>query len=193
MKNKNQSTLGKFIIELVEMIAIAFVIVIPIRYFLFQPFYVKGASMEPSFHNNDYLIVDEISYRFGEPKRGDIIVFKYPKDQRMNLIKRIIGLPGETIKISNGKITIYNKDSEEGILLKESYLSEKTLTCSFGDESEIKLRDDEFYGLGDNRENSEDSRIFGPIKKDLIIGKVLLRGWPPYRIGIMENPQYASD
>lgn len=193
MKNKNQSTLGKFIIELVEMIAIAFVVVIPVRYFLFQPFYVKGASMEPSFHNNDYLVVDEISYRFGEPKRGDIIVFKYPKDQRMNLIKRIIGLPGETIKISNGKITIYNKDSEEGILLKESYLSEKTLTCSFGDESEIKLRDDEFYGLGDNRENSEDSRIFGPIKKDLIIGKVLLRGWPPYRIGIMENPQYASD
>lgn len=94
MNKKEKNVLGKFILELIEMTLIAFAIVVPIRYFLFQPFYVKGASMEPNFFENDYLIVDEISYHFKEPERGDIIVFKYPKDEKLNLIKRIIGLPG---------------------------------------------------------------------------------------------------
>ncbi len=97
------------IIGVIQVVILAAVIVIPIRYFVFQPFFVKGQSMEPNFENGDYLIIDEISYRLREPQRGEAIVFKYPKNPSQRYIKRIIGLPGETVEIKDGKITIYKE------------------------------------------------------------------------------------
>src|SRR3989344_2519220 len=109
-----------FIWEVLKIFIIASVIVLPIRYFLFQPFIVKGDSMAPNFQSGDYLIVDELSYRFSEPSRGDIIIFRYPKDTAQRFIKRIIGLPEETVDIKNGNVTI-SKDGNN-FLLDEKYL-----------------------------------------------------------------------
>ena len=99
---------GLFVLEVAKIIIISLAIIIPIRYYLIQPFYVKGASMEPTFHDYEYLIIDEISYRFKNPSRGDIIVLKDPRNKSQFFIKRIIGLPGETVNIKNGTITITN-------------------------------------------------------------------------------------
>jgi len=94
--------------ELVKLAAIALVIIVPVRYFLIQPFYVKGTSMEPSFHNYEYLIIDELSYRFHTPQRGEVVVFRYPRDPQEHFIKRVIALPGESVEIKNNHVYIYN-------------------------------------------------------------------------------------
>ncbi len=160
-----------FIFEIVKITIIALLIVVPIRIFIFQPFFVKGASMEPNYHNLDYLIVDEISYRLGEPQRGDVIIFYNPNDQSQRFIKRVIGLPGETVKIADGNV--YIKNSGEFKLLDESaYLPEGLKTL--GQET-IVLKDDQYFVMGDNRDSSYDSRRFGPVDKDLIIGKSVLK------------------
>jgi len=172
-----------FFVELMKTVIFALMIVLPIRIFLFQPFIVKGQSMEPNFENGDYLIVDEITYRFKKPERGEIIVFKLP--QRQRLIKRIIGLPGETIEISGGKIKIINSKGEF-ILDEKKYLSS---TDSFG-ELKISLKENEYFVLGDNRLHSLDSRIFGPVKKDQIVGRVILRLWPLNSLSLFLKPFY---
>jgi len=178
-----------FIFELTKIIIISLIIIIPIRYFLIQPFYVKGASMEPNFHNNEYLIVDEISYRFNKPRRGDIVVFRYPKNPQEYFIKRLIGLPGETIEIKDESVIIFNKDYPNGIKLKETYLEPNIKTYGFNKEKVI-LGEKEFFFLGDNRTASKDSRTFGPVNKDLIIGKVLLRGWPFNKLKLFKIQEY---
>lgn len=174
--------LGEFIWETLKVIIISLLIIVPIRYFLIQPFYVKGASMEPNFFDHEYLIIDEISYRFKEPQRGEVIVFHYPKDPSQFFIKRVIGLPGETIKLHDGQITIINQERPQGFVLDETtYLEKETRTRG---ELEIKLKPDEYFVLGDNRSSSLDSRIFGPIKRKNIIGRTWIRGWPFNRITI---------
>ncbi|MFH1427277.1 MAG: signal peptidase I [Patescibacteria group bacterium] len=178
-----------FIFELVKIVVISLAIIIPNRYFLIQPFYVKGASMEPNFFDHEYLIIDEISYRFSEPNRGDIIVFRYPLNPQEYFIKRIIGLPGEKIQIKDGEILIYNSQYPTGDVLEEDYLSPGTKTYSLNEEI-ITLEDDEFYVLGDNRNSSKDSRTFGSVNSSFISGKVLLRGWPFNRINFFESPEY---
>lgn len=179
-----------FVGEIAEIIVISLAIIIPVRYFLVQPFYVKGASMEPNFYDGEYLIIDELSYRLREAERGEVIVFKYPFDTRQYFIKRVIGLPGEEIVMGNGKITVYNEENPKGIYVDESdYLDSDLLT--FG-ETKITLKTDEYLVLGDNRNASLDGRTFGPLKKDLIIGKVWLRGWPLERVGSLEKPVYAG-
>ncbi len=178
-----------YLFELIKIVVISLVIIIPIRYYLIQPFYVKGASMEPTFYDHEYLIVDEISYRFRDPQRGEIIVFKYPKNPQEYFIKRIIGLPGEAIKIKDGKIIIYNSEHSEGVILDEDYLNENVHTYS-ANEDMIFLEDDEYFVLGDNRNSSKDSRSFGPVDSSFIIGKVWFRGWPFDRIGFFESPEY---
>ncbi|MCK9578022.1 signal peptidase I [bacterium] len=160
------------IFDLAKIILIALLIVIPIRFFVFQPFMVSGASMEPNFHSTDYLIIDELSYRFGEPQRGDVIVFKYPKNPDFKYIKRIIGFPTETVEIKDGKIYIM-KDSKT-IILDENYLPQESITewirgSNYGP---ITLKDDEYFVLGDNRNYSADSRTWGVLPKENIIGKV---------------------
>jgi len=180
-----------FIFELLKIVVISLVIIIPVRYFLIQPFYVKGASMEPNFYDHEYLIIDEISYRLNDPERGDIIVFRYPKNPQEYFIKRLIGLPGEEVQIKNGSVTIYNTGHPEGIVLDEPYLSEDEKTYGLS-EQKVTLGDEEFFVLGDNRNSSKDSRSFGPVNRSFITGRVILRGWPFDRITLFEAPLYTD-
>jgi len=175
-----------FVVEIVQVVAISLAIIIPIRYFLIQPFYVRGASMEPNFYDHEYLIIDEVSYRLGDPERGDIIVFKYPSDTKQYFIKRIVGLPDETVEVRNGNVFVYNEDYPEGLALEEEYLDGVTTAG----QKKVKLRSDEYYVLGDNRNSSLDSRSFGPVNEDYIVGRVWFRGWPVTKIKFFDNPEY---
>ena len=180
-----------FVFELIKIVVISLVIIIPIRYFLIQPFYVKGASMEPSFYDHEYLIIDEISYRFNEPRRGDIVVFRYPRNPQEYFIKRIIALPGESVQTKDGSVVIYNKAAPDGFELDEPYLEASVKTHGLNEDI-MKLSEDEFYVLGDNRNSSKDSRSFGPVNRSFITGKVLLRGWPFDRIKLFEAQLYSQ-
>ena len=162
-----------FFWETAKIIIIALLIVVPIRYFVFQPFFVKGQSMEPAFENGDYLIIDELSYRFRNPERGEVVVFKYPNDPSQRYIKRIIGLPGETVEIQAGKITIISAKGEEP--LNEEYLPASVLTLG---DTKMTLGAKEYFVLGDNRLASSDSRRWGSLPKEDIIGRVIIRAWP---------------
>ena len=171
------------------MVVISLAIIIPVRYFLIQPFYVNGASMEPSFHDHEYLIIDEITYRLREPQRGEIVVFKYPRDPSQYFIKRIIGLPGEKVEVKDGGIYVYTGETNRRVKLDESYLPEGLETYS-ASEGIFELSGDEYYVMGDNRGYSKDSRSFGAVKKSFIVGRVLLRGWPFSRFGTFAVPEY---
>ncbi len=177
-----------FLFELLKTLIISLAIVLPVRYFLVQPFYVKGASMEPSFYDHEYLIIDELSFRLRQPERGEVVVFKYPLNPNEYFIKRVIALPNERIKISEGQIKIFNEKNPYGKILDESNYLIKGIKA-FG-EIDTTLKNDEYFVLGDNRGSSLDSRIFGPVKKKFIIGKVLLRGWPIDRINYFSAPSY---
>lgn len=179
-----------FFFELLKIIVISLVIIIPVRYFLIQPFYVKGASMEPNFYDHEYLIIDEITYRFRDPERGEIIVFRYPRNPQEYFIKRIIGLPGEKIAFRDGAIYIYNSAHPDGYHLPEdSYLAEGVMTYSLTEEP-ITIGENEFFVLGDNRNSSKDSRSFGAVNRSFLTGRVLLRGWPLSRVEYFEAFSY---
>ncbi|MGB9598557.1 MAG: signal peptidase I [Minisyncoccales bacterium] len=154
-----------FLLETLKSLILAGIIVLPIRLFIFQPFLVQGASMAPHFSTGDYLIVDEISFRFREPRRGEVIVFKYPVHPSQKFIKRVIGLPGETVEVKDGNIFINGK------ILKEDYLN-NVLTFPT---AKISLGPDEYFVLGDNRDSSLDSRVFGPLKRKYLVGRVLIK------------------
>lgn len=174
------STTGNFFLEVLKVVIIALIIILPVRYFLIQPFYVRGASMEPNFHEYEYLIIDELSYRLGEPQRGDVVVLKDPRDSSQYFIKRLIGLPGEEVHIKNGVIFIYNTDHPDGMLLDESaYLDSKVTTSG---NITVTVPENSFYVLGDNRPASLDSRSIGAVPENFIIGRVLVRAWPFHRL-----------
>lgn len=178
-----------FILDLIKLVIIALIIVWPIHRFVLQPFYVIGPSMEPSFYNKEYLIIGRISYYIDKPERGEVVVFHSTSQQKDYLIKRVIALPNERIKITKGKIYIYNDSFPQGILFNESqYLLPGSATPG---EIDIKLADDSYYVLGDNRNASLDSRSFGPVKRGYIIGKVWFRGWPLNAVGIIKIPKFA--
>ena len=178
-----------FIFELIKIVVISLIIIIPVRYFLIQPFYVKGASMEPNFYDHEYLIIDEITYRFNDPKRGDIIVFRYPKNPQEYFIKRLIALPGESIQIKDGNVIIYNEENKDGFIIDEPYLSSGVKTYGLS-EKKVSLGENEYFVLGDNRNSSKDSRSFGPVNESFLTGRVLLRGWPFDRINLFETQVY---
>lgn len=181
--------LGKVALFFLELIKIAFlagVTIFVIRALIFKPFYVKGQSMEPNFYEKDYLIIDEVTYRFREPERGEIIVLKSPVSADFYL-KRVIGLPGERVKVENGKVIIYNDDNPKGVILDESYLNGVSTSGSVS----FTLGDNQYFVMGDNRGASFDSRSFGAISRDAVIGKVWLRGWPFDRISSFDLPQYS--
>ncbi len=179
----------KFILDLLEVVIVSAVIVLPIRYFLIQPFFVQGQSMESNFHTSDYLIIDELTYRLREPQRGEVIVFKFPQDPSQYYIKRIIGLPGETLKIEGEKIIVFNHEYPRGFLLKEEYLDGDNRAVNLG-ETKITLNKDEYFVLGDNRKASYDSRRWGVLPRIDVIGRVWLRAWPVQTATVFSAPNY---
>jgi len=191
---------GSFIFELVKIFLLALIIIIPIRVFLFQPFFVQGASMEPNFENNEYLIINELGYKKVAPAIGGhqifdlepfkgidrqtVIVFRYPVEPWKFFIKRVVGLPGEKLEIKDSKVIIYNSQNPNGFVLDESKYLADTVKTGPDTTSPVLLGDDEYFVMGDNRLQSSDSRFWGPIKKSDVIGKVLLRAWPLNNIKI---------
>jgi len=171
-----------FIWEILKIVFIALVIVIPIRYFLFQPFIVKGQSMEPNFEDSNYLIVDELSYRFRDPQRGEVVVFRYPRNVSQRFIKRIIGLPGDKIEIEASVVMVDGK-----ILDESEYFPSGVQTLG---NIQISLDENEYFVLGDNRISSFDSRQWGTLPRKNIIGRVLIRAWPITTLTKIEVPSY---
>lgn len=174
-----------FIFETLKIVILAAVIVLPIRFFIFQPFFVQGISMEPNFGSGDYLIIDEISYRFRDPQRGEVIVFKYPKNPSQRYIKRIVGLPGETIEIKESEIFII-KEGESQVLDESGYLPSAHTSGNI----RVSLSENEYFVLGDNRDFSSDSRRWGQLPKENIVGMVFLRAWPFAVLAKFEAPAY---
>ena len=162
--------------EFVRSIIIALLIVIPIRAWVAQPFIVQGNSMVPNFHHGEYLIIDEFSYHFRTPKRGEVIVFRYPRQPSQFFIKRVVGVAGDNIEIKDGSVWI------NGAALDEAYLPQSLATAP---EATTILGEDEYFVLGDNREASSDSRAWGSLKERFIVGRTLLRLWPLTRIGTL--------
>ncbi|HMR55655.1 MAG TPA: signal peptidase I [Candidatus Doudnabacteria bacterium] len=181
-----QPSSGSFLWELIRIIVVAFVVMVAFRVFVAEPFVVSGSSMVPNFHNKEYLVVDKVSYRLGEPKRGDVIVFKYPKDTSQYFIKRVIGLPGERVQVDNGRVKVFNDENPEGAILTEPYLTSEDAT--FGKTDIVTLGSSEYYVLGDNRLASSDSRVWGVLPDHNIIGKAWFRAFPLAELGFPSFP-----
>lgn len=179
--------ISNFFMDFLETIVVALSIFVVVYLFLVQPHEVKGSSMEPSFQNNDYILTDKISLKLHEPSRGDVVIFKAPKNPDVDYIKRVIGLPQEKVKIQNGLVYINN------LKLNEQYLNSNTnlFPGSFLQEGiEITVPEGEYFVMGDNRPHSSDSREFGPIPQNLIIGKSILRYWPIVKAGLIPKISY---
>lgn len=176
------------VLEVLEVALVAVVSVFLIRTFLVQPFLVSGESMSPNFSNGDYLLVDELTYRFRVPERGEVMVFKYPRDESTYFIKRVIGLPEEKIQVKDGKVTVFNGQDQGGLVLSESYLPRGVVTNGNGEL--ITLGKDEYFVLGDNRSASFDSRSWGVLKIGEIIGLARFRLWPVGNIRAFAAPSY---
>jgi len=159
--------------DLLKFAFIALVIVVPIRMFIAQPFVVNGESMFPTFHNKEYLIVDEISYTLRDPRRGEVTIFRYPTDPSRFFIKRVIGLPNEKIEIKDGVVKIINKDNPDGFVLNEPYINEKFTTTET-----YATGNNQYFVMGDNRNRSSDSRSWGVLSKKLMVGRAYLRLLP---------------
>lgn len=171
---------SSFIKETLSYAAIALLVVLPIRIWIAQPFVVNGGSMDSTFADGEYLVVDEISYQFNEPQRGDVLIFKYPQDPSKYFIKRLIGLPGETVMVKNDVVTIINAENPKGIVLNEPYIHSR----SFLTKTQT-LGKDEYFVMGDNRAVSSDSRVWGPLPKEDVIGRPLVRLLPLSRIDFL--------
>ena len=183
---------GRFFWELIKVFLLAMVIIVPIRYFLVQPFFVRGASMEPNFYDGEYLVVDELSYFLREARRGEVIVFRFPQNRSQFFIKRIVGLPGETVRINNGRVEIMNDDFPSGVVLDEAqYLPDDIRT---GGQIMVELKDQEYFVLGDNRPASSDSRSWGVLSEEEIVGRAWIRAFPVDRLGVIDfaRPGFVS-
>lgn len=180
MAQLGRSELAEYVQALVIAVALALVIIV----FVAQAFVVQGSSMEPTLHNGERLLVDKLSYRFREPQRGEIVVFKYPADPSHRYIKRIIGLPGDTVRISNG--VVYINDTP----IEENY----TLEPAISDFGQVAVPPGHYFVLGDNRNNSEDSRYpdVGFVPRNLMVGRAVFVFWPLGRLGLVRVPSLAS-
>jgi signal peptidase I len=168
------------LLELVQFAFIALLIVVPVRYFVAQPFIVSGASMENTFHTGEYLIIDQVTYRFEEPDRGDVIVFRYPQDPSKFFIKRVIAIPGETIDIQGNVVKLIQKDGTN-VTLDEPYIKTMAENTSLTE----TLGDREYFVMGDNRDASSDSRVWGVLNKEKIVGRALFRLFPFTKIDVL--------
>lgn len=182
------SAIGKFFLDLIETIVMALAIFVVVYLFLFQPHQVKGQSMFPNFHDGEYILTDKVTYRFSNPKRGDVAVFKSPTNKEIDYIKRIIALPGESVKVENGTVSI------NGSKLVENYLPLDYTTNSgsfIAEGIDFIVPEGEYFCLGDNRSHSSDSRDFGPIKKEEFVGRAFLRYYPFNRFGLIPKVNYS--
>jgi len=166
--------------EITLLVLMVLLIVLPIRLWIAQPFIVSGASMETTFSTGQYLVVDQLTYHFEEPKRGEVIIFRYPKDPSKFFIKRIIGLPGDTIDINGRDVVITNTEYPDGYKLTETYILDmkpnNTLTETLGP--------GEYFVMGDNRDASSDSRMWGVLQRENIIGRAFLRLFPLTKVEV---------
>lgn len=174
----------RFIYEAGKTVLIALIIVVPLRLYIAQPFFVRGASMEPTFHNGDYLIIDELSYRFSPPARGDVIVFRFPGDPSQFFIKRVIGLPGEIVEGRDGTIQVTSVGGDPKAI-DEGYIKTET-----PDDFKVITGPNEYVVLGDNRGASSDSRRWGILPRENIVGKVFVTVWPPEAFSVFAAPAY---
>src|SRR3972149_8684701 len=182
--------LGAFFLDLLQTVVFAVSIFLYIYLLVLQPHKIKGASMEPNFPDGEFLLTDKITYRFNEPKRGDVIVFKAPATYEDEFIKRIIGLPGEQVSVNNGRVYINDE------LLDESYLDRQLITSSgnfLSEGKEIFVPQDKYLVFGDNRPYSYDSRALGFIDKDKITGRAWLIYWPLEKAGFVEKIVYSFE
>lgn len=179
-----------FFFDFLETIVVALSIFVVVYLFLFQPHEIKGNSMEPNYHNDEYILTDKVSYRFREPDRGDVIIFRAPTNPDVDYIKRIIALPGEQVKIQNGQVYVNNQPLAEGYVEGTTPL----LPASTMQEGvPIVVADGELFVMGDNRAHSSDSREFGPIDMKSVIGRAFLRYWPPQQFAILSQARYAGN
>lgn len=178
-----------FFFDILESIVVALAIFVVVYLFFYQPHQVKGASMEPNFHDGEYILTNKYEYRFADPKRGDVVVFKSPQNPDIDFIKRVIGLPGDHVKLLGNHFYIND------VLLNENYIAPELFTYygSFLREgAEIVVPKDRLFVVGDNRPRSSDSREWGTIEKSSIIGKSQLRYWPFDRFGIIPVTTYPG-
>ena len=184
--------LGGLFLDVIKTVVIALSIFLIVYLFLMQPHQVNGQSMVPNFHDKDYLLTDKVTYKRRDPQRGEVVVFHAPdqagcpKGAGCDFIKRVLGVPGESVEIKDGGVYI------NGVRLQENYLPADFVTQAgaFTKNRQITLGENEFFVAGDNRDHSSDSRAWGPVTKDKIIGRVFFRYWPLDQAGIVEHARY---
>ncbi len=180
MESSSETPLIKKIIleiwDIIKFLAPIVVIVFVVRTYIAQPFIVDGESSAPNFHTGHYLIIDEISYRFRDPARSEVIVMRYPLQPSRFFLKRIIGLPGERVVIKDGKVTLFNDEKPKGFVLDEPYLTQATFPA--GPYRDVTLKENEYFVMGDNRSGSDDSRTWGVLPRKNIVGYAFLRLFP---------------
>lgn len=174
-QSNNLRSVAEFIWEMIQTALTVIIVVYLVKTFLFQLFIVDGQSMEPTLHDKEMLLVDKLSYHFRSPHRGEIIIFQKPNEPNVNFIKRVIGLPGETVVIKNSRVYIKSNSASEPYQIDEIYLNPDTPTNG---EEEIVIKPNEVFVMGDNRTNSQDSRVIGAIPYKSILGKALFTYWP---------------
>ncbi|MBP6885888.1 MAG: signal peptidase I [Candidatus Pacebacteria bacterium] len=189
--------LFSFTWETLRVVLVSLVIILPVRYYVIQPFFVDGASMLPNFHTKEYILVDKWTYKLGFPERGDVIIFHPPNNPGDYYIKRILGLPGESILAGDNKVTVFNSTYPKGFTVAEKgYLPSSNPTfCSLSTNplycgTKVTLGEDEYFVMGDNREHSSDSRMFGPVKKSHFAGIAWLRLFPFDEISFIPRTEY---
>lgn len=180
---------GFVLVDFIQTIVFALAIFMISYLFLFQPHQVRGHSMDSNFDDGEYLLTEKVTYRFNNPKRGDVIVFNAPVNRRDDYIKRVIALPGETVKVQNGKVYVNQKE------LPEEYLDDGVRTnpgAFLTEGTEYKSKPDEYIVMGDNRDHSSDSRSWGAISRKDIIGRAWVSYWPPPSIGQIPSQTYNN-
>ena len=173
MENNNSG----WIKESLQSLVVAVIIALIIRTFIFQPFYIPSSSMEPTLVPGDRIIVSKLNYFFDAPNRGDVIVFRYPLDPSKDYVKRIVAMGGETVELRSNRVLINDK------AIAQDYLPED---IRFGDFGPLEVPEGSYFVLGDNRNNSQDSRYWGTLDKDYLIGEAVLIFWPLTRSGIID-------
>ncbi|NTU46690.1 signal peptidase I [Candidatus Roizmanbacteria bacterium] len=179
----------EFVMDILETVVFMGSLFIVIYLFIVTPNQVKGASMEPSFHSGDFIFTSKVTYKLRTPHRGDVVVFQAPSNHDIEYIKRIIGLPGDTIMVKEGTVYV------NGSALKENYIAAATSVWEGGflkEAQPITVPADELFVMGDNRPHSSDSREFGPIPISTVIGQVFFRYYPANQMGTINNPMPKS-